>query len=83
MHALLARLDARLVDGWRHAWRWWTVQLHIAATALLTLVVNVGALPPDMVKLVPQPWANLLLGVWGFLGLLARLWPQPKGVSRG
>lgn len=73
----LDKLDDWFCEGWRQCWRWFSVQMHLIATALMFLASNVGALPPDLVRLVPQPWTNLVLGAWAFLGLIARLKRQP------
>lgn len=72
-------LTDRLVDNWRQAWRWFSVQLHLIATSILMLLQLAPVMPPDLQKHIPQPWAAILTVAWALLGLYARLVKQkPK-----
>lgn len=76
---MLDKLDDWFCAGWRHSWRWFSIQLHAIATAMLFVVANIGVLPGEIVALIPQPWANIILAIWAFLGIVARLKKQePK-----
>lgn len=69
-------LKDRLVDDWRHAWRWFSVQLHMIASSALLLLQMAPVLPPEIQRHIPQPWAAILTVAWTVLGLYARLVKQ-------
>jgi hypothetical protein len=69
-------LTDRLVDDWRRAWRWWSVQLHAFATGLLYVVQFAPVIPPELQAVIPQPWGGIATAAWAALGLLARILKQ-------
>jgi hypothetical protein len=69
-------LDQWLVRGWQHSWTWFSVHMHVIGIAILALAVAVPTLPDTVQALVPLKWRVLILGIWGLLGLLARLMKQ-------
>lgn len=59
-----------LVENWRQAWRWLSVQF-LAAIAILPLVWP--SLPPQVTAWVPEswrPWIIVLLAIGGIAGRL-------------
>jgi protein-S-isoprenylcysteine O-methyltransferase Ste14 len=59
-----------LVENWKQAWRWFSVQA-LAAVALLPIVWP--SLPPQVTSWVPdswKPWVIVLLAVAGIAGRL-------------
>ena len=63
----------RLVEGWRKAWRWYSVQ----ALSLLALLPVVWAeLPYDVKAFLPLSWQPWILAALAVAGLVGRLWPQ-------
>lgn len=73
---MLERVKRRLVDDWRQAWRWWSVQLHLAGTVLASLLLLVPQMPAEMQALLPPRLRLVLVGVWAVAGLAARLVKQ-------
>jgi hypothetical protein len=76
VNRLVQRLDDMLVDGWRRSWRWFSLQMHLIACALLAIVEAAPVLPPDVQKLIPQPWAGIVLAAWAIIGIIGRLKKQ-------
>lgn len=73
-------LTTRLVPDWRSSWRWWSVQLHAAATLCLTVLQVAPVLPPQVQALIPQPWGMIITAAWAVLGVAVRVVAQrPKG----
>lgn len=75
---MLEKIEARLVDGWRSAWRWWSVQMHLIASAVLMLAQLAPVMPPEVQKVIPQPWGAIITALWTLLGLYARLVKQKE-----
>jgi hypothetical protein len=76
-------LKARLVDDWRSAWRWFSVQLHAVATSLLLVLQFAPVMPPEVQKIIPQPWGAILTGAWALLGIMARIIRQKRAPGDG
>jgi len=80
----------KLIDGWRQAWRLWSVRVSALGTLLMGLATLApdaltqawNMLPDDLKALLPAPVGQavpfLLLG----LALIARLVPQPKAAAK-
>lgn len=71
-----AVLDRWLVPCWRQSWGWFSIHMHVIGTAVLALAVAVPSLPDTVQALIPLKWRVVILGIWGLLGLLARLKKQ-------
>jgi hypothetical protein len=70
----------KLVDGWRGAWRWFSMQ----ALAVLALAPVVWAtLPPDVRAWVPQDWQPWLLVAIAVGGIAGRLIDQNGARANG
>lgn len=76
MTDLLRTLNARFVQGWASAWRWWSVRLHVIATAAVALLLLVPSMPAEVQALVPPAWRAVAIGLWLIAGLLVRVWKQ-------
>lgn len=83
---MLKAIKVRLVDGWRQAWRWWSVRLNAIGLIILSWVQfdPVGALGvwnmmPHPVRMVLPSNFVMLAGLVLFaLSMIARLVKQPK-----
>lgn len=69
-------LTTRLVEDWREAWRWWSVQMHLLASMVLMAVQLVPAMPGELQAIIPQPWGAVVTALWTLLGLYARVAKQ-------
>lgn len=65
----------KLVENWRNAWKWFSVQ-SLAVLVALPLVWPV--LPADVKAWVPPEWQPWLFVTIAFGGLLGRLVDQSK-----
>jgi hypothetical protein len=72
------KLDDWLCEGWRSAWRWWSVQMHMAASMVLMALQMAPVMPAEVQKLIPQPWGAIATAVWTLLGIYARVAKQKK-----
>ena len=80
----------RLIDGWRHSWRLWSVRLSAFGALLMTwaaltpdaLLQAWLALPPDVRGLLPEQVLKGVPVVLFVATLLARLIPQPKAAAK-
>ena len=63
----------RLVEGWRKAWRWYSVQ---ALSLLALLPVIWTELPADAKAFIPPSWQPWILAALAVAGMVGRLWPQ-------
>ena len=54
----------KLVPNWKHSWKWFSTQVHVAQAAIVSTWL---ALPPDLKSYLP---AKVLVGVVGFLGVI-------------
>lgn len=70
------KLDQWFVAGWRHSWAWFSVQLHLIGTTMLGIAFLAPQLPDEVLAIIPVHWRVAILGVWTFVGLLARLKKQ-------
>ena len=83
---MLQKIQARLVDGWRAAWRWWSIRLNALGLLILGFVqfdpvgaLYVWSLMPSAVQAVLPRNFLLILGLALFaLAMIARLVRQPK-----
>ena len=82
LRTLLASLRARLIDNWKHSWKFGSVQLHGLATALAVYMAdNPGALRDLVAQLPAQFRLPALIGagaLWFVVGWLVRVW---RGVN--
>jgi hypothetical protein len=78
-----------LINGWRQAWRLWSVRLS-ALGALLTgwallapdaMLQAWQALPNDLRAMVPTKIADAIPTILFVATIVARLIPQPKAVA--
>lgn len=82
-------IEAKLIDGWRQAWKLWSVRLNalgIASLGYLTLAPDVAleifnALPIELREMLPPFVANLLPIALFVAAIVARLFKQ-KGVTQ-
>lgn len=75
---MMEKLDRFLVDNWRKAWRFWSVQWQLVTSVILGAVLLVPSMPGEIAAIVPEEWRVVAIGVWALLGLWARL-KQQKG----
>lgn len=83
---MLQKIQDSLVDGWRSAWRWWSVRLNALGLLVLSWVQfdPVGALAvwnmmPHPVRMVLPSNFVMLAGLGLFaLSMIARMVKQPK-----
>lgn len=74
----------KLVDEWRNAWRWWSVQLNVLGSALLSALLAFPdiaqqiwlGLPDEMKALLPHNVAFYVPLLLLFGGNLARIFKQ-------
>lgn len=65
----------RLVENWKSAWRWFSVQ---ALGVLVALPLVWGVLPADVKAFMPDGWEPYVLILLAAGGLLGRLIDQNK-----
>lgn len=75
-------IEGRLVGGWRSAWKWWSVQMHLVASSVLMLAQLAPVMPAELQQVIPQPWGAIATALWTLLGLYARLVKQ-NGQANG
>jgi hypothetical protein len=80
MMRLIDRLDVWLIEGWRHAYRLWSLYWQLASSLLLGAVMLVPSMPGEIAALVPEGWRIAAIGLWALLGIYARLKHQ-KGLK--
>lgn len=70
----------KLIEGWRHAWRYWSIRLNGLGLLLLAACQFAGdawsSMPPDLRQ--AMPYAQHISIALFAAGLLARLIPQPR-----
>lgn len=70
----------KLIEGWRHAWRYWSVKLNALGLLLLSVCQFAGdawgSMPPDMREALPYA-QHISIGIF-VAGLFARLVAQPR-----
>ena len=64
----------QMVDNWKAAWRWFSVQ---ALAALVALPVVWASLPEDTKAMMPDGWAKWIMFAIAVGGLVGRLTNQP------
>lgn len=47
-------MKLRLVDGWRNAWRWASIQLAIAASALVAYIIATPSILFGIIAFIPR-----------------------------
>ena len=68
-------MKIRLVEDWRQAWRWFSVQ----AIAIVTAFLAVWAVfPEDLKAVLPAGWTKAVAIAVLLIGLLGRLVQQPR-----
>lgn len=65
----------RLIDDWRQAWRWFSVQ---AGAVVVLLPVAWEALPDETKALIPDAWLPWIVSAVGVAVVIGRLIPQGK-----
>lgn len=73
---MLAKLDNYLVEGWRRALTWWSVQWQLITSLLLGAVLIVPSMPGEIANFVPEKVRIPAIAVWAVLGIYARLKSQ-------
>lgn len=76
MPKLIDRLDDWLCENWRNAWKWFSMQMHLFACALLMFLQIAPVMPDEVRRMIPEPWGVIAVGVWTLLGIVARLKKQ-------
>lgn len=66
-------IEARLVDGWRDAWRWSSMRLHAFMLLWSAVYALAPALPPEIAAVIPSPFRPWALAGYALLGLAARV----------
>lgn len=80
----------KLIDGWRQAWRLWSVRLSALGTLLMAwaalapnaLLQAWNAMPAEVRALVPEDVGNAVPFLLFFATLVARFVPQPKAAAK-
>lgn len=73
-------MKLRLVEGWRSAWRWYSMQLHVIGTMLASMLVIMPQMPAEVQRAIPEEWRVFAIAAWFVLGVLARVTQQkPSG----
>lgn len=80
----------KLIDGWRQAWRLWSVRVSALGTLLMGLVALApdaltqawNMLPDDLKALLPEPVGKAVPFVLFAAALIARLVPQPRAAAK-
>jgi hypothetical protein len=79
-----AALRARIVDDWRQAWRWLSVQAMAAAVLFPTVL---GTLPERYQNSIPDRWVLRITIALIIIGIAGRLFKQggspPAGQGGG
>jgi hypothetical protein len=78
LKSLWARVEARLVDDWREAKKWWSVRLSAIGAVLYPLLISVQAMPPEIQAMFPVPYRALVGGLFSLAVLVARVYSQRK-----
>lgn len=68
----------RLVEDWKQAWRWFSVQ---ALAAIVALPVAWGLLPADVKAFLPQSWEPWVLVGIAAAGIVGRIIDQNKAAA--
>jgi hypothetical protein len=80
----------KLIDGWRQAWRLWSVRLSALGAIIMgwvaltpdALLQAWNALPDDVQAMVPEHVGKLIPFALFVAALIARLVPQPKAAAK-
>lgn len=72
----MGRLDDMLVEGWRQALKWWSVQWQLVSGLIMGVVLMVPSMPTEIQELLPPKLRALLVAGWIALGIWARLKKQ-------
>ncbi|MBO9602533.1 MAG: hypothetical protein J7496_08505 [Novosphingobium sp.] len=77
-------MKLQLIEGWRHAWRFWSVRLNGAALTILSGITIVSdtwnSMPQDLRAYLP--YAQGVSLVLFAAGLIARFVSQPKAQAK-
>lgn len=65
----------KLVEDWKNAWRWFSVQ---ALAAILVIPVVWASLPNDVKGFLPSSWEPWVLTTIAACGILGRIVDQKK-----
>ena len=76
LRILNSQLKSRLVEDWRQAYRWFSVQLHAFALLYLSLYTVMPVFDPHVAALLPSPMQAPVITTYAVLGILARLIAQ-------
>ena len=68
-------MNIKLVEDWRQAWRWFSVQAMGVATAFLAVW---AVFPDDLKAVLPAGWTKAIAIAVLLIGLVGRLVQQPK-----
>lgn len=68
----------KLVENWKEAWRWFSVQ---ALAALLVLPLVWTSLPADLKSSIPDSWDKWIVILVAGAGLVGRLIDQNSGAK--
>jgi len=68
-------MNIKLVEDWRQAWRWFSVQAMAVATAFLAVW---AAFPEDLKAVLPAGCTKAIAIAVLLVGLVGRLVQQPK-----
>lgn len=66
-----------LVEGWRSAWRWWSMWAHVIGTSLGGLLVLMPTMPAEVQALVPLKYRAIAVAAWLVGAGLLRIVKQP------
>ncbi|UYY60094.1 hypothetical protein [Sphingomonas sp. S2-65] len=80
----------KLIDGWRQAWRLWSVRVSALGAILMgwaTLAPDAlmqvwNVLPDDVRAIVPAPIGDVVPFMLFLAALAARFIPQPKAAAK-
>jgi hypothetical protein len=83
-------MTLKLIEGWKHAWRFWSVKLNALGLAVMgylwfdpTAVLGIVNMMPASVKAaLPSHLTTIIGGLFFGLALLSRLVSQPKAQAK-
>lgn len=77
---MLEKLEAKLVNNWRNAWKWWSMRLNLIASVAVAyllsspelILTTLNQLPPEMRAFFPPAIGFVLFAVVAGV----RIWKQ-------
>lgn len=73
-------MKIRLVEDWRHWWRWNSTKIFLALGALPTIWAE---LPPEWKAEIPSSWMRAAAAALMIIGILSRMTLQKPPKTKG